>query len=147
MNAFLDVAERQISAPVKARRRAVEKRTARKDAMEKALDERDTQLRAWCAWRRERVDALLSGPHGHAARALSEFLSGMTLASANELIAVVQAGPWREADADTRFEVLSLVDAAIIRLREKSKLPPFDDALPFSDEKLTAFQIIREMLR
>lgn len=147
MNAFLDLAERQIAAPRKAQMRAAEKRTARRIAMEKALDERDTQLKAWCAWRRERVEALLSGPHGQAARDLCGFLAGMTLASAGELIEFVRQGPWRSTDSDTRFEILSLVDAAIIRMREKHELPPFDDAAPFSDEPLTAFQIVRDQLR
>jgi hypothetical protein len=31
-------------------------------------------------------------------------------------------------------------------VRERHGLPPFDDALPWSDEPLTAFQIIREAL-
>ena len=70
----------------------------------------------------------------------------MTLASAGGLIAFVQNGPWRGADADTRFEVLSLVDTAIIKLREHKDMAPFDDALPFSDEPLTAFEQIREIL-
>ncbi len=142
MNAFLDLAERQIAAPRKAQMRAAEKRTARKLAMEKALDERDAQLKAWRAWRRERVEALLSGLHGQAARELCGFLDGMTLASAGELVEFVRRGPWRSTDADTRFEILSLIDAAIIMRENIATWPPFDDALPFSDEKPTAFQII-----
>jgi hypothetical protein len=44
-----------------------------------------------------------------------------------------------------RFEILALVDAAIVRLRERSALTPFDDPLPH--EPPNAFQIIKELLR
>ncbi len=46
MNAFLDLAERQIAAPRKAQMRAAEKRAARKTATEKALDERNALRRS-----------------------------------------------------------------------------------------------------
>src|SRR6516225_9332485 len=58
MNAFLDYAEKQTPAAVKARRRAVEKRRA--TAAEKALAERDTMLDLWKLWRKERLEALFS---------------------------------------------------------------------------------------
>jgi hypothetical protein len=138
-NPFLDLAERQTSAPVKARRRAAEKRVAAK-----ALDERDTQVKVWCAWRCERRDALLAGPHGADAQALLNFIWTMTLASAAALVDAVGRGPWHQADSDTRFEVLSIVDAAIIALRERQGLPPFDDALP--GEASNAFLLVREAL-
>ena len=70
-----------------------------------------------------------------------------TLGAAAALIALVKRGPWRTADADTRFEVLALIDAAIVTLRERAGLPPIDDTLPWTDEPLTVFQVIREMLR
>jgi hypothetical protein len=146
-DAFLELSERQIAAPRKARMRAVEKRAASKTAAEKALDARNTQARAWYAWRRERRDALLSGPHGQAATELREFLSGMTLASGAELITLVRRGPWRNADDNTRFTVLALIDDEIIKLRERSNLAPFDDSLPFGDAPPTAFHVLREVLR
>jgi hypothetical protein len=139
MNPFLELADRQTSAPVKARRRVAEKRAA-----EKALDERATQLKVWCDWRRERRDALLAGPHGADAQVLLNFISTMTPTSAAALVEAVECGPWREADADTRFEVLSIVDASIIALRERQGLPPFDDALP--GEASNAFLLVREAL-
>jgi len=135
---FLDLAARQIASPVKARMRAAQKR-----AMTKALKERDDAHHLWRLWRRERVEALLAGPHGDDARALVDFLEQMTLASTNELVNFIQRGPWREADDDTRFEILSLVDAAIIALREKVELPPIDDPIDGTD----AFLEIRSMLR
>jgi hypothetical protein len=53
----------------------------------------------------------------------------------------MRSGPWRAADANTRFLILTLVDAAIIRLREAAELPPFDD---LRDE---TFVIIRKELQ
>ena len=52
--------------------------------------------------------------------------------------------PWYGADSDTRFQVLRLIDMALVQLRERHGLPPFNDALP--DEPPTVFQIIREEL-
>ena len=142
MNAFLELAERQISAPAKARQRAVEKRAMRK-AEQKALAERDCMFRAWTHWRREQLDAALAGPHGGALQALIAFLT--TMKSSSALIEHVRTGNWKAADADMRFLVLHLVNSAMVRLHEERGLPPFDDGLP--GEPPTAFQIIREMLR
>jgi hypothetical protein len=138
MNVFLAIADQQIAAPRKAQMRAAEKRAA-----DKEIRESEQQHRIWARWRRERVEALLAGLHGVEARTLIEFLKSMTLASA-PLIEQVARGPWRDADADTRFLVLGLIDAAIIKMREANDLSPFDDALP--GEPPTAFQIIWEML-
>jgi hypothetical protein len=124
------------SAPAKTPRRAVEKQ-------EKALADRDRQVRAWRRWRRERIDELLAGPHGAAAQELMQFLE--QLESAPALIEFVKRGPWRNADDDTRFLILGLIDTAITEVRAKHALPPFDD--PFPDEPPNAFIIIREMLR
>ena len=143
MNAFLDYAEKQTPAAVKARRRAVEKRRA--TAAEKALAERDTMLDLWKLWRKERLEALFSGPYGTAARELVTFLQTMALDDGDRLVEFVRAADWARADADTRFEVLSLINVTITALRERAKLPPIADALP--DEAPTTFLIIREMFR
>jgi hypothetical protein len=143
MNAFLDYAEKQTPAAVKARQRAVEKRRA--TAAEKALAERDSLLCLWKLWRRERLEALLSGPYGNTARELVAFLQTMALDDGDRLVEFVRAAGWERADADTKFEVLSLINASITALRERAELPPIADALP--DEKPTTFLIIREMFR
>ena len=140
-DAFLTL-ERQIAAPRKARMRAAENRAARK-----ALDERDQQVRAWRHWHREKLDEALAGPHGRMLGRLLRFLESMTLQSAPALVALVRNEDWQSADDDTRFAALHEIDGATIRLRERSNLAPFDDSLPFSDEKPTAFQIVRELLR
>jgi hypothetical protein len=143
MNAFLEFAEKQTPASVKARRRAVEKRRATE--AEKVLAERNDLFRLWKRWRRERLETLLAGPHGDAARELVAFLQAMTLDDGKALVEFVRAAGWERADADTKFEVLSLINAAITALHERAKLPPINDALP--DEEPTAFLIIREMFR
>ena len=144
MNAFLEFAEKQTSASIKARQRAAEKRRVTK-AEEKALAERDDLFRLWKKWRRERLETLLAGPHRTAAQELVVFLKAMTLDDGTRLVEFVRAAGWAHTDADTKFEVLSLINATITALRERAKLPPIDDALPH--EKPTAFLIIRELFR
>ena len=107
MNAFLDLAERQIPAPVKARRRAAETRRAR--AQEKALAERDAQLRHWEHEHREQLAMALAGPHGPALAALVALLDATTLESGPALIERVRVDNWCTADDNTRFLVLRLV--------------------------------------
>jgi hypothetical protein len=143
VNAFLDYAERSTPASVKARQRAAEKRRA--TAAEKALAERDDLFHLWKLHRQERLEKLLAGPCGAAARELVAFLQTMTLDDGDRLVELVRAGGWAHVDADTKFEVLSLINSAIVAVRERAKLPPIDDALP--DETPTTFIIIREMFR
>jgi hypothetical protein len=143
MNAFLEFAEKQTPASVKARQRATEKRHAK--AAEKALTERDDLFRLWRRWRRERLETLLAGPHGAAGRKLVAFLQAMTLDDGVRLVEFVRTAGWARVNADTKFEVLSLINATITALRERAKLPPFDDPLP--GQAPTTFLIIREMFR
>src|SRR5215831_15359460 len=142
MNAFLDYAEKNTSATVKARQRAAEKRRVTK-AEEKALAERDDLFRLWKKWRRERLETLLAGPHGIAAQELVAFLKTMKLEDGTRLVEFVCAAGWAHTDADTKFEILSLINATIIALRERAELSPISDSLP--GEEPTAFLIIREM--
>jgi hypothetical protein len=110
--------------------------------VQKILGERRIELRLWRSWRRERLDALLAGSYGDATRALLAFFKTMTRPSA--LIAFIERGPWADADSDVRFEILALVDAVIMKRREKIGLAPFDDALP--DQPLNVFLILRARL-
>jgi hypothetical protein len=143
MNAFLDFADKQTPASVKARQRAAAKR--RTKAAEKTLAERDDLFRLWQQWRRERLEALLTGPYGGAARELLTFLQAMTLDDGARLVKFVRAAGWERTDADTKFEILSLINATITAQRERAGLAPIADALP--DEEPTAFLIIRELFR
>jgi hypothetical protein len=109
---------------------------------DKKLADEARLLRAWQRWRRERLEALLAGPYAKAVQALFDFLKTMNGPSA--LIDFVKAGPWIDTDADVRVEILALVDAVIIRRRERMGLVPFDDALP--DQPLNVFLVLREHL-
>lgn len=135
----------QIVAPRKARIRAIQTRAERK----REKEERDKQIlyRLWQKWHREKLDELLAGPHHEAANELSEFLQLMQLTDADALVAKIKAGPWPGADDDTKFTVLSLVSSAIIHLRERAGLEPMDDAIPWSDDEPTVFEIIKAMLQ
>jgi hypothetical protein len=139
MNAFLALADRQIAAPIKARRRAVEKR------VRKAAAERELLSAAWRQRQGQRRDALLTGPYGDDARHLIGVLKGMAFDQGAALIRLIDAGPWRDANVEVRFEILALIDEHIVDLRARHGLPPFDDNLP--DEQLTVFQIVREALQ
>jgi hypothetical protein len=143
MNAFLKYAEEYTPAPVRAKWRAAEKRQAK--AAEKALAERDTLFSCWKSWRRERLETLLAGPHGAAARKLVDFLQTLTLSGEMRLVEHVRINGWTDVDSDTRFEALSLIDSSLIALRERAKLPPFTDPLP--GEPDSAFLILRGLLR
>ena len=142
-DAFLALAESQTPAPVRARRRAAEKRAATRE--EKALAERDAQFRHWQREHRAELDEALAGPHGGALARLVAFLDTMTMESASALVERVRADDWPSADDDMRFLALRLVGEAIMRLRERSGLEPFDD--PLFDRPPSAFLVLREMLR
>jgi len=133
-NAFEELAERQIPAPRKVRLRAAKKRAAEKDRLQAG----------WRAWRKERREALLAGPHGRTARELLRLVDALTLDDGDALIEAVLRGPWCKADPDTRAEILSLIDRALIELRERHDLAPFDDALP--GEQPNAFLVLRGLL-
>lgn len=138
MSVWNRIAEQQIVAPRKAQLRAAEKRK------QKALAERDLLFRMWQKWHAERREKLLNGPYHVAARQLINFLERMTSRDGEALLALIEAGPWRDADDDAKFLVLSLIDGDIAHLRERKGLPPFNDSL--DDDDLTVFQLIREML-
>jgi hypothetical protein len=125
VNAFLDLAERQVTAPVKAKRRAVEKRAEQHAAK---TDEQKTCLKQWHRWRREQLDEALNGPHGPAIAALLDQLKNAN--SWAEIDPAVLLGAWHAADADTQFIVRRLISDRVIELRERAQLAPFDDPIP-----------------
>jgi hypothetical protein len=145
-NVFTDFAEQNTPAAVKAHQRAAAKR--REKAVTKALQERNDLFCIWKKWRRERIEALLAGPHSAKARALIAFLETMTLDQSSELIEFVRAAGWQHTDLDVKFEILSMVNTALTVLRERAGLPEFDDGTGISrDEEPTAFIVIRELFR
>jgi hypothetical protein len=123
MNAFLDFAERQTSAPRKARMRAAEKRTA---ALAEKQAEQKTCLKEWHRWRQEQVAAALAGPHGDAIADLVARLN-----SAAHWDDVPLASEFLHLNRDTAFLARRLINDRIVALREASGLPPFSDEIPW----------------
>lgn len=142
MDPWEKLADDQIVAPVKARMRAVEKRRQTKREKEEA--ERKTLFAQWQKWHQEKRGELLAGPHAAKVQTLTNFLESMSLEHGNELIALVAQ---LQFPPEIHEPVLSLISHRIIYLREQACMSPFDDALPFTDEDLTVFEIIRKELR
>jgi hypothetical protein len=60
---------------------------------------------------------------------------------------LIERGPWRDADAETKYLLLGLINRRIMYLRQAEGWSPFDDSIPHFDEAATAFEIIREILQ
>jgi len=159
VNAFLQIADNQQNAHSKARDRGVERRMAKlvvkseaeapmvASASDKQMFEKSALLKQYRHHVRVRREDLLAGPHGQEVRALLQLLESLSASSAPALVQYVMKARWlREADYNTRLDVLSLVGTAIARFRVRNGLPPFDDSIPYMDEAPTAFQVIRKLL-
>jgi hypothetical protein len=145
MNGFLELAKRQLAPRTKTRHQSAERVRRRHHNGTRSSRDCDHQLRNWDQWRRGCLEAVLAGPHGRSLQELIPFLETMTIHDAPALVALVKVGRWQRTDPNTRLEVLGVIDDHIIKLREAHGLAPFDDGL--TDDDLTAFQQIREMLR
>lgn len=143
MSAWEQYVSNATPAPVKRKEERAE--TRRQKALEKKEQEQKTLHKLWSKWRNERLQALCEGPHGVEALELVTFLDRLTFEDGDELLR--RAETWKDADAEARFQVLSLIDGTICAMREKIGLPFADDAMPFSDEPLNVFLVVREMLR
>jgi hypothetical protein len=116
----------------------------RKSEKDQALADNAKLLRTWRRWHREQLEEALAGVHCDVLERLMAQLKD--LRSARELVDFIAAQDWAAVDADTRFTALHQINAAITTLRETNALPPFNDAIPWTDERPTAFQIIRGIL-
>lgn len=125
MNAFIQFAENHTPAPVKARRRALEKRA---EALAANAREQDIGLREYRRWRKEGVAEALAGPHGPALAALIASLKATTWDGIDERAV---AATWATADTHTQAVVRSITSAFIVDKRVAAGLPPFDDQIPF----------------
>lgn len=152
-NPFLSVADHQMSGAVKARHRAVEKRKVLRDAeapmvktgldkeMEEAAKLKSNYLRIK---KQEKLD-LLNGPHGKDVRGLIQLIDSLTIDSASALVTFVMSAEWiQKASLPLRYAVLELAGNAIMRLRIRHAMAPFDDSLP--GEEPTAYELIRKHL-
>jgi len=139
MNPFEAVGELQ-ARKVHERRVAVAKRQKEQD------DEHD-QYELYRKGERDQLKVLVASTPKLGE--LLKYLKLMKPESASALVEYVEVSTWmHEADDDLKHACLSCIGTAIMRLRVRCGLPPFDDALspPLGDEEPTAFQVIRKLL-
>ena len=124
---------------VHERRVAVAKR-------EKEQDDQRDQFELYRKGNRNKLTELLKNPYvGDKVGALIKFLKTLGPESAPALVDYIERSEWlRNADDDIRQACLGYISTAIMRLRVRHGLAPFDDSI--DDEPLTAFQIIRKHL-
>lgn len=149
MNAFETYSEVAKPAWQRTRERAVEKRretiAARKTPLDDAMDERDLLAKLYRQHCADRKQALLEGPHGKDIRGLLSFMRTMTPSSAPALVKLIETAVWlQQADEETRYGVLWLVNRGIANLRKREGYMPFDDSL--MDESPTASEQIKSIL-
>ena len=128
-----------------ARRRKAEKEKARLEATTPRARADLAKAQQWERYLEElekRRKVLTSGPYAGTAEALVAFLKSLTLDDGEMLIEM--AAVWQSAPWTTRFLVLQMIDEAMIMVRERNGLPPFDD--PLWEEEDNAFITIRRML-
>ena len=113
-----------------------------KSGLEKAQFAKDKLWDLYLVELEKRRKILAAGPYAGTAEALIEFLKQLTLDDGDVLIDMAMI--WQGAPRTTRFLVLQLIDEAMINLRERNGLPPFDD--PMFDEPDNAFISIRKIL-
>jgi hypothetical protein len=113
----------------------------RRTAEEKKLADDAYLLREWRRYRAERLEEALAGVHHDLVARVMQRLEN--LKSARELVDAMLAEDWTAVDADTRAMVLAQIDSAIVALRERQGLPPFDDPLPGAPDN--AFMILRRL--
>lgn len=121
-----------------------------KRALDLEKEDRDEKilLRGFKAKERERDQALFDGPHGKEIRGLRTFLRTMTLSSAPALVGLVKRATWlKNLSHEDRVALLSMISRSIVSLRKRNGLTPFDDAIPFTDEPPTAFELIRDHIQ
>jgi hypothetical protein len=116
----------------------------RKPQLEKELRDNAHLLRAWKRFHADQLAEVLAGPHGAAVARVIEFLERMEPQSAPALISLLHEHDWDQIDHNVRYVLLHEINQAITRLREKSGLPPIDDALP--GERDTGFLVVRALL-
>jgi hypothetical protein len=101
-------------------------------------------LRWWRAWHREQREAVLAGPHARTLAELFRMFSTIEHVSPAQLVGFVSAIDWSAIDYQTRLTVLSELNSAITKFREKRGLKPIDDPLPGQPDN--AFRIIKNLL-
>jgi hypothetical protein len=114
-----------------------------KPEAEQKLANDTPMLLAWRRWHREELNAALIGPHGAMLERLVSILNELELDSAPRLLSYVRGIDWSTVDYLVRLIALHEINITIVKLRERYGLAPFDDSLPWTDERPTAFEIVR----
>lgn len=156
-NPFEQLAAQQLTAATKRKHQAAERRQAKSVVMseneapmkgtpaEQARDIRSAQMAGYRRHKARERDDLVHGDYGAEVAPLLATLKGLTIEFAPELVAAIEAATWiRGADENTKHVLLSIIADAIMRLRVRHGLTPFDD--PIFDEPPDAFQLIRKII-
>jgi hypothetical protein len=156
-NVFEQFADSQLTAAAKRRHKDIERRAAKSvvtkeseapmkgTAREEARDERDALVARYRRAIAQERDELLHGPYGSQISTLQKYLRVMEMEGSGKLVKMVCDAPWlRGADQETKRGVLSMIADAILRVRVRNGLSPFDDSI--DPEPPTAFQVIRKSM-
>jgi hypothetical protein len=127
-----------------ARRRKLEKQAEVKvlTPQEKKQAEQEKLHQLWLEDFTKRKKVLLGGKYGAQAMALCAKLEALTFDDSDLLIDLAKV--WLPTDRETRAMVISLIYSAVIELRERHGLSPFDD--PLWDEPPNTITIIIKLL-
>ena len=113
---------------------------------EKQIAEDNAQFRRYRRAKAAEYRAALAGPDCNVVKQLHDALKHLDLDLGEALIALmVDVTDWQSIDTQTRYTVISMIDDAIVKLREQNGLAPFDDSI--FDEDPTVFEICRTKLR
>ncbi len=113
-----------------------------KTALEKKQAEKERLHQLWLVQFEKQKKTLMTGEWKHQAAALCHVLDHLTVDDGQTLIDM--AVVWRATNSATRSLVLHLISSAMVELRTRLEMPPFDDPMP--DEEDNAFMKIRRIL-
>ena len=143
-NPFEALADRQLTAPTKARMRATEKRAAMKPtAQEQESINQQRQIRLYRRWKRRQIREFAQR-NPQIFSDLRRLLRGQTLHNAELTLRFSRYHLRQLKSFHDRTIALGMIGTAIARLRMRNGYPPFDDG--FSDEEPTVFVTIRQQL-
>jgi hypothetical protein len=141
VNPFQQFGQSVVSS-ARAKRKAAKPEVVPKTALEKKEADQERLFDLWLVQFNKQKKGLLEGPYAGSAAALCSVLENLTLEDGDMLIEVARG--WQGADRKTRELVLHLISIAMMELRCRHDLPPFDDPIFGQDDN--AFLIIRKLL-
>ena len=112
---------------------------------EKQIAEDNAQFRRYRRAKAAEYRAALAGPNGELVKELHDALKKLTIDQTEILLNAVELYDWSDVSLGSRYTIISMIDDAIVRLREQNGLAPFDDSI--FDEDPTVFEICKTKLR